>query len=263
MRYFFIISVILIFSLLTNPVSSYCQVAGELEVGITEHLDTLINPNITFNNEQGQPVQLKSLINRPTILTLIYYDCPGICPALLTGVREVVDRIDFDLGKDYDIITVSFNDLDKPDQAIEKKKNYLSKRSRDNAGHWQFLTGDSANIYSLTNNVGYHFQRAGNDFIHPSCIMVLSPEGKITRYLYGTAFLPFDVKMAIVEARKGQSRPTINRVLEYCFSYDPEGRRYTLQVTKISATIIIFFAAVLFIVLIIRSSRKKQKNQSS
>ena len=99
--------------------------------------------------------------------------------------------------------------------------------------------------------------------MHPSCIIVLSPSGKVTRYLYGTSFLPFDVKMALVEAQKGQSRPTINRVLEYCFTYDPQGRKYTLQVTKISATIIIFLAVALFIILIVRSSRKKTKTQNT
>ena len=99
--------------------------------------------------------------------------------------------------------------------------------------------------------------------VGPACIIILSPEGKVTRYLYGTSYLPFDVKMAIIEAQKGQSRPTINRVLEYCFSYDPEGRKYTLQVTKITATIIIFFALALFIILIVRSSRKKTKTQNS
>jgi protein SCO1/2 len=243
-------------------VATFGQAGYEQEVGIVEHLDTIIPGNITFNNEKGVPVQLKSLVTKPTILSLVYYDCPGICPALLTGVSEVVEKMGLQLGKDYDIITVSFNDLDTPEQAVEKKKNYLGAHSRDHAESWTYLTGDSANIYALTNTVGYNFQRIGNDFMHPSCIVILSPEGKVTRYLYGTSYLPFDVKMALVEAQKGQSRPTINRVLEYCFSYDPEGRRYTLQVTKISATIIIFFAAILFIVLIIRSSRKKQKKQS-
>jgi protein SCO1/2 len=243
-----------------SPVFS--QTGFEEEVGIVEHLDTIIPASITFNNEQGQPVGLKSLVNKPTILSLVYYDCPGICPALLTGVSEVVEKMGLELGKEYQIITVSFNDLDTPDQAVEKKKNYLKAHSRDRAEHWMYLTGDSANIYALTHTIGYNFKRIGNDFMHPSCIVVLSPEAKVTRYLYGTSYLPFDVKMALIEAQKGQSRPTINRVLEYCFSYDPEGRRYTLQVTKISATIIIFFAAVLFIVLILRSSRKKNKKQS-
>ncbi len=255
----FLLSVFLI-ALMPSP--AFSQDGNPEEVGIVEHLDTIIPANITFNNEQGQPVQLKSLITKPTILSLVYYDCPGICPALLSGVSDVVEKMGLELGKDYQIITVSFNDLDTPDEAIEKKKNYLGKHSRDRADNWIYLTGDSANIYFLTHAVGYNFQRQGNDFMHPSCIMVLSPEGKVTRYLYGTSYLPFDVKMALIEAQKGQSRPTINRVLEYCFSYDPEGRRYTLQVTKISATVIIFFAALLFIILIVRSSRKKSKTQN-
>jgi protein SCO1/2 len=161
------------------------------------------------------------------------------------------------------VITVSFNYNDTPEASVEKKKNFLRSHSKPRAEHWLYLTGDSANIYTLTNAVGYNFTRAGNDFMHPSCIVVLSPAGKVTRYLYGTKYLPFDVKMALVEAQKGQSRPTINRVLEYCFSYDPEGRKYTLQVTKISATIIIFFALSLFIYLIIKSSRKNSKTQNS
>ncbi len=237
--------------------------AQEQEVGIVEHLDTVISANLMFNNEQGQPVHLKSLITKPTILALVYYDCPGICPQLLSGVSDVIEKMGLELGKDYQVLTVSFNCDDTPEASVEKKKNFLREHSKSRASHWQYLTGDSANIYALTNTVGYNFTRAGNDFMHPSCIMVLSPEGKVTRYLYGTTYLPFDVKMAIVEAQKGQSRPTINRVLEYCFSYDPEGRKYTLQVTKITATIIIFFALALFIILIVRTSRKKSKPQNS
>lgn len=236
---------------------------NEPEVGVAEHLDTIIPAGLTFNNEQNQPVQLKSLITRPTILVLIYYDCPGICPMILSSVSDVIENMGMEMGKDYQVVTVSFNDNDTPARAVEKKPNYLRKYSKQHASDWYWLTGDSANIYGLTHAVGFNFTRAGNDFIHPSLITILSPTGKITRYLYGTSFLPFDVKMALIEARKGQSRPTINRVLEYCFSYDPEGRRYTLQVTKIAATLIIFFAAMLFLILIIRSNRKKQISKNS
>ena len=239
------------------------QNSEQPEAGITEHLDTIIPQGITFNNEQGNPVQLKSLITKPTILSLIYYDCPGICPAIQSGVSEVIEKMGLILGKDYQVITVSFNSLDTPADAVEKKKNYLREQSRRHPGDWISLTGDSANIYALTNAVGYFFKPVGNDFMHPSCIIIMASGGKVTRYLYGTSFLPFDVRMALAEAQKGQSRPTINRVLEFCFSYDPEGRRYTLQVTKVAATLIIFFAVVLFITLMIRSSRKKSKTQKS
>jgi protein SCO1/2 len=253
---------LLSFVMYYSPVNAQVERLEE-EVGIVEHLDTIIPANLTFNNEAGQAVQLKSLITKPTILVLVYYDCPGICPELLAGVSDVIEKIGLELGKDYQVITVSFNYNDTPEASVEKKKNFLRSHSKPRAEHWLYLTGDSANIYTLTNAVGYNFTRAGNDFMHPSCIVVLSPAGKVTRYLYGTKYLPFDVKMALVEAQKGQSRPTINRVLEYCFSYDPEGRKYTLQVTKISATIIIFFALSLFIYLIIKSSRKNSKTQNS
>jgi protein SCO1/2 len=255
----------LLFVFIVLTVSSLkAQVDGlEEEVGISEHLDTIIPANLTFNNELGQPVLLKSLITKPTILTLVYYDCPGICPQLLAGVSDVIEKMGLELGRDFEVITVSFNYDDTPAGSVEKKKNFLKAHSKPRAASWMYFTGDSANIYSLTHTVGYNFTRAGNDFMHPSCIMVLSPEGKVTRYLYGTSFLPFDVKMALIEAQKGQSRPTINRVLEYCFSYDPEGRKYTLQVTKIAATVIIFFAIALFIILLIRTSRKKSKTQNT
>lgn len=246
------------------PVQNIAQESSDIpEVGIVEHLDTIIPANIAFNNEQNQLVRLHELIHLPTILILIYFDCPGICPAILSGVSEAMDKIDLELGKDYQAISISFNSLDTPEKAVEKKRNFLGRKSRPYAADWIYLTGDSANIHALTNCVGYMFQPSGLDFIHPSCIIILSPEGKVTRYLYGTVFLPFDVKMALIEAQKGQSRPTINRVLEYCFNYDPEGRRYTLAVTKISATIILFLAAVLLIILLIRSKRKKNKNKNS
>ncbi|MCX6248957.1 MAG: SCO family protein [Bacteroidetes bacterium] len=233
--------------------------ADTVEVGIVEHLDRIIPDGLSFRDETNKPVLLKEIIKRPTILSLIYFDCPGICPQLLAGIANVVKKTDMQLGKEYQIISVSFNPLDTPEKALDKKNSFLDKKSRPNGQYWNYLTGDSANIHALTNAVGYKFIQAGNDFIHPSCIMILSPEGKITRYLYGTTFLPFDVKMAVIEAQKGISRPTINRIMDFCFTYDPAGRRYSLAVTKVIATIIIFIVVVLSISLLIRSSRKKTK----
>jgi protein SCO1 len=239
------------------------NVADTVEVGIVEHLDSMIPSGLSFRDEANRPVVLNELIKRPTILTMIYFDCPGICPQILSSVAHVVRKMDLKLGTDYQIVTVSFNEEDTPEKAMDKKNAFLDAKSRPFAGSWSYLTGDSATIHLLTNAVGFKFIRAGNDFIHPSCIVILSPEGKITRYLYGTTYLPFDVKMALIEAQKGLSRPTINRVLDFCFSYDPAGRRYTLAVTKVSATIIIFAALVLFISLLIRSSRKRAKQKKS
>src|ERR1035437_10385118 len=234
-----------------------------VQVGVVEHLDRVIPDGLSFKDEHNNPVILKEMIKRPTILALIYFDCPGICPQLLAGVSNVVTKMDMQFGKDYQIITVSFNALDTPDKALDKKNNFLDNKSKPFGQYWNYLTGDSANIYALTNAVGYKFIHAGNDFIHPTCIIILSPEGKITRYLYGTSYLPFDVKMALIEAQKGISRPTINRILDFCFTYDPAGRRYSLAVTKVSATIIIFIAVIFFISLLIRSSRKKSRSKET
>lgn len=231
---------------------------NEQDVNVIEHLGDTIPLQLTFTNESGKTVQLKELITKPTILIPVFFTCPGICPEILSAVSDAIERSDMTLGKEYRIVTFSFDPTDTPEGAVEKKKTYLRKRSLPHAADWIYLTGDSANIMTLTNAIGYHYQQAGNGFLHPAAIIILSPAGKITRYLYGTYFLPFDLKMAIVEASKGEARPTINRVLEYCFSYDPEGRKYTLQVTKISATIIIFFALILFIYLLVRSSKKKK-----
>jgi len=239
------------------------DISDTTEVGVYEHLDKVIPDGLKFMDENGRPVVLKDLIKRPTVLVLIYFDCPGICPMILASVSNVVRRMDMKLGKDYQIITVSFNPLDTPEKALNKKNSFLDRKSRHYEQYWNYLTGDSANIYALTNAVGFKFIRAGNDFIHPSCITILSPEGKITRYLYGMTFLPFDVKMALIEAQKGISRPTINRILEYCFSYDPAGRRYSLAVTKVSATIIIFLAVIFFISLLVRSSRKRSRSKKT
>jgi len=237
--------------------------ADTVEVGVVEHLDEIIPEGLSFRDENNKPVNLKEMIKRPTILALIYFDCPGICPLILASVSNVVKKLDMHLGKDYQIITVSFNPLDTPEKAMNKKNSFLDRKSRHYGQYWNYLTGDSANIYSLSNAVGFKFIHAGNDFIHPTCIIILSPEGKITRYLYGTSYLPFDVKMALIEAQKGISRPTINRILDFCFTYDPAGRRYSLAITKVSATIIIFIAVIFFISLVVRSSRKKSRSKET
>jgi protein SCO1/2 len=244
---------------LLAPVVSHSQVYDnkDPEIGIVEHLGDTIPLDLVFNNEKGENVHLSDLITKPTILTLVYFDCPGLCSPLLDGVSDVIEKMDLELGKDYQVVTISFNTQDTPERAVEKKQNFLRKHSSQHAGSWFYLTGDSINIKRIVDAVGFKYKKAGNDWIHAAVITVLSPKGMITRYLYGTTFLPFDVKMAIVEAQKGIPRPTINRVLEFCYSYDPAGRRYMLDVTKVSATIIIFLALVLLITLMIRRKGRK------
>ena len=228
------------------------------EVGIVEHLDSIIPLGLQFRNEKDQEVTLRSLIDKPTVLTFVYFDCPNLCSTLLEGVSNVIEKSDMELGKDYQVITVSFNYFDTPEMAKQKKETFLLKHSKSHAANWIYLTGDSLSIYRLSNAVGFKFKRAGNDFIHPAAIMMLSPSGKITRYLYGVTFLPFDLKMALVEANKGLSRPTISRVLSFCFAYDPDGKRYAMDITKISGVIILFILLLFITVLVVRNIKNKR-----
>lgn len=234
---------------------SYSQFSNQ--VGIDEHLGDTIPLNLTFINEQNQSVSLGSLINKPTILSFVYFDCPGICSTLQEGIADLIDRSELVLGKDYDIITISFNYRDNTVRALEKKANFITRIDKDKAAHWHYLTGDSASINKIIRSAGYKVKIAGLDFIHPSAIIMLSPKGKITRYLYGLTYLPFDLKMSAIEAQKGISQPTINKVLEFCYAYEPEGKRYSLEITKLAGVFILIIIATLFLVLIIRRKKKE------
>jgi protein SCO1 len=226
------------------------------EIGIFEQLGDTLPLDLTFQNEQDSTVVLGDLIDKPTVLSFVYFDCPGICSPLLVGVSDVIEKMDLELGKDYQVITISFNYRDTPEKAREKKKNFLNKHSERNPGAWKYLTGDSANIYKITKAAGFKFKEIGFDYIHAAAIIVVSPYGKITRYLYGITFLPLDLKMAIIESKKGLARPASNKILEYCYSYDPSGKRYTMDVLKVTGTLMLFIVLLFALVLFIRSKRK-------
>jgi protein SCO1/2 len=230
-----------------------------VEVGIVEKLGETIALDLQFLNEANELVSLGEIIDKPTILSFVYFDCPGLCSPLLEGISEVVEKLDMNLGTDYQVVTISFNTKDTPEKAIIKKNNFVTRIGEENRKHWIYLTGEQENIQGITESVGFKYMPQGLDFAHPSAIILLSPEGKITRYLYGINFLPFDVKMAIIEAQQGIARPTINRILEYCFAYDPNGRTYTLQVTRIVGGLMIFILGLGFIVLVIRGRKKAKK----
>jgi protein SCO1 len=228
----------------------------DVEIGIIEKLGDTIPMKLWFLNETSDTVTLGQLINKPTILFFVYFDCPNLCSPLMDGVADMVSKLDFTLGKDYQIITISFNTKDTPEKARQKKENFVQKISKENQKSWMYLTGVQKNIDAITEAIGYKYKAQGLDFAHASAIFVLSPKGKITRYLYGLTFLPFDVKMAIVEAQKGLARPTINKVLEYCFAYNPGSKTYTLQVTRIIGSITILIALIVFAMLLFNRRKK-------
>lgn len=251
---------LLIFLLvLSCPVIYAQQSADLLETGVDEKLGNFIPLDLKFVDENGDSVQLKQFINKPTILALVYYRCPGICSPLLSGIVDVVDKIDNIPGEDFVILTVSFDETDNPTLGAQKKKNYLAAFNKPfPSEHWKFLTGDRASIKKLTDAVGFRFKKQGRDFVHPGLITIIGKDGIISRYLFGISYLPFDLKMALLEASQGRTGPTINRVLLYCFSYDPDGKKYAFNFLKVTGTIILFFL-LFFVVFLIFSGRSRKR----
>lgn len=228
------------------------------EIGVIEHLNDFLPTDIYITGLDSQKVRLTDLIDKPTVLNFVYYRCPGICSPLMEGLAEVMDRSDLIPNKDYQVLTISFDPTETLDLASRKKTNYLNlvNKKESISDGWKFFIADSASIIKATQAVGFQYKKTGNDFLHAASIMVISPDGKITRYLNGLYFLPFEFKMAIIEASKGQSGPTINKILQFCYSYDPVGQTYVLNVTKIAGSLILFVAVFIFLYLIFKPKKR-------
>jgi protein SCO1 len=233
------------------------------EIGIIEKLETIIPSDIKLVNQDGDTVLLGNIVNKPTVLSFVYFRCPGICSPLMDGLADVIERSDMKIGEDYQVLTISFDERETTDLAAHKHDNYLHLVKKEGAKKgWTFFTADSATIRRITNAAGFEFKRTGNDFVHAAALIVLSPERKITRYLNGIYFQPFEFKMALVEASKGKSGPTINRILQFCYAYDPQGKQYVMNITRVSGILIAFLAVLFFLWLAVRPLFKKKQRVS-
>jgi protein SCO1 len=229
-------------------------------IGISEKLGQFIPLDVELYDESGNLVQLKSVINKPTLVAFVYYRCPGICTPLLNEIATVVEKMDLEIGKEYQILTVSFDFTERPEMASDKKDNYLSGiKKAVNPNGWRFFTGDSVNVHRLTDAVGFYYQRSGKDWIHPTGLIAVSPEGKITRYLYGIHQLPLDVKLAVLEASQGHTTPTISKILNMCYTYDPEGKHYVFNFVHIGGVVIVGLVALFVVVFIVMPKKKKER----
>jgi protein SCO1 len=227
-------------------------------VGIEEHLGGVVPLDASFTLEDGSSTTLGSLIHAPTILALVYYKCPNACDFLLTGMASVLKLLPATPGKDYQVITLTIDDRETVADALKAKKIGLeSIEAPFPSEAWRFLTGKESDIRTVADAIGFHFVRNGDDFDHPLGLVVLSPKGKIVRYITGTDFLPVDLKMSIMEASTGTVGPTIAKVLRFCFSYDPQNRDFVFNTLKVTAivTILVACGLVLYLVLAVRKRK--------
>jgi protein SCO1/2 len=218
--------------------------------------------DVELVNEEGQRVTLRKLLDKPTLLTLNYFRCTGLCTPLLSGVAEMLGKSDQAPGKDFQVLSVSFDPRDTAEMAGLKKQNYVKQLGPAfPPDAWRFLTGDPVTTKRLADSVGFRFAKHGDDYVHAGAIMVLSPTGKVTRYMYGVTFLPFDVKMAVAEAQQDRTGPTIARFLKFCYTYDPSGRRYFVDITRVAAVLTIVLALGFGVV--IAANRKKRSRPNT
>jgi protein SCO1 len=231
--------------------------AGLKNVGIKQNLNRQIPPGLTFRDEAGRPVQLGDYFGKkPMILNLVYYRCPMLCGEVLSGLESALRVLKFDVGKEFDVLTVSFDPKETPEMASAKKAEYLKRYGRAGATEgWHFLTGSQASIDALTDAAGFQYQydpRSGQ-FAHATAIMVLTPEGKIAQYYYGVEFAPKDLRLGLIQASENKIGTVVDQVLLYCYHYDPETGKYGAIISRVlqlaaGATVLILgtFLVVMF-----------------
>jgi protein SCO1/2 len=242
------------------PVAAFAKAPApeqKSDIGVDEKLGQSVPLDLMLIDEEGNRVSLRSLIDhKPSILTLNYFRCTSLCTPLLNGVAEMLQKTDMTPGKDFQVLTVSFDPRDDAELAQHKKENYIKQLGPAfPKTAWRFLTGDPVSTKRLADSVGFRFAKRDDSYVHPGAIMVLSPEGQVSRYLYGITFLPFDVKMAVNEAAQGRTGPTVARLLRFCFSYDPAGRRYSLSITRVAAGFTVLLALGFGVTMAIRRRR--------
>jgi protein SCO1/2 len=209
------------------------------EVGIDQRLSQQIPLDATFLDQHGQQVRIGQLLGkRPAVLALVYYECPMLCTMVLNGLlRTLRVMTTMNVGEDFDIITISFDPSETPQLADKKKFEYLERYNRPAAARgWHFLVGDQANISKVTQAAGYRYSKdpRTGQWAHASGIMVLTPEGKLARYLYGVEYSARDLRLSLVEASQGKIGSIVDATLLYCFHYDPATGKYSLFIMNLT-----------------------------
>ncbi len=247
--------------LLSIPSNSQTPLFNQqMQVGFEEKQGQYVDLNVKLVNEAGDTVLLKNIINKPTILNLVYFQCAGTCSPLMWGISKFIDAMDLQLGKDYEVLTISFDPTENIKLGINKKASYISTmKKKEDAKNWFFFVSDSADIAKLTKSVGFDYQKVNDQYVHPTGLIALAADGKIVRYLRGIDFLPFDIKMTLVEAAKGKIGPSINRLLAICYGYDSKGNQFVFNVTRVSAIVILFIVVTTFLVLALSRIKFKKK----
>jgi len=224
--------------------------ALESAPGVTERTGERVPLDALFTDETGKSVALGVMLGKPAILSFAYFSCKDQCNTVLSNLASALGRTSTAPGEDFLVLTVSFDDEDTLQAAANKKKNYMSAAGRPmGEGAWKFLTGEKTSIEALTGAVGFGFRKTAKGYDHPAALAVLSADGRIIRYVYGSSYLPADLEMALMEAREGRITASIKKAARFCFSSEPGGRAYLVSVLRVAGLSTLVVVAGLFIYL--------------
>ncbi|PYQ91941.1 MAG: SCO family protein [Acidobacteria bacterium] len=232
------------------------------EIGFDQNLDQYVPLDVPFRDESGRTVRLADYFgSRPVVLVFAYYDCPMLCTQVINGLSTALNLLSLAPGKDFEIVTVSFNPRDTPATASAKKAVYLERYTRDGAARaWHFLSGDEPSIDRLTKAAGFRYvwDAETKQFAHPTGVIVLTADGRLSRYLFGIEYGPRDLRYALVEASAGSVGNAADTLLLYCYHYDPMTGRYGFVVMRAvriagAATVL---ALVSFIIVMVRKEKR-------
>jgi protein SCO1 len=220
------------------------------DIGVIEHLNAQVPADATFLDETGQPVRLGRYFDgrRPVVLNLAYSRCAMLCNLVLNAVVRALQETPWSVGEEFDAVTISVDPRETPAIANERRGRVLAQYNRPSGARgWHFLTGSESQVRRVADAVGfqYRYDRAQDQFAHPAVTMLLTPEGKVARYLYGIQYRPVDVRVGLLEASQGRSISTVERVILYCYHYDPQGQGYVLWAMRVmrlggAATLVVF-----------------------
>ena len=236
-------------------------------VGIEQKLDARVPLDLTFTDEFGRKAPLSTYFQsgKPVLLALVYYRCPMLCTQILTGVASSLKAVSLDPGKDFEVVAISFDPKDTPETAASKKQVYMKRYGRPGtANGWHLLTGEATNIKALTDAVGYHYKYdpATDQFAHASGIMIVTPDGRLSRYFYGVEYAPRDVRLGLVEASQNKIGNPVDEILLFCFHYDPSTGKYgavVMNIVRLAGGAFALMAGVFLAIVLRRDFRRDRR----
>lgn len=231
-------------------------------VSIEQKLDSQLPLDLTFRDESGRTVRLGEYFRegKPVVLSLVYFECPMMCNQILNSLTGALMGLRFTPGKEFEVVTVSFDAREGPELAARKKDAYLRRYGRDGAGGgWHFLTGGQESINELTKAVGFNYawDEQSKQFAHSSAIMVATPEGRLSHYFYGIDYAPKDVRLALVEASRGEIGSPVDQLILYCYHYDPIAGKFAPVMTVVRAGGVLTLAALVALVFVLERRRRR------